>query len=133
MQCELTRVHYRVLLKAGMLESRNTKTQNLVHTYDARISISTVATTATAKASLVLDYFYSKFYSLPKNFWFRPLLRFSMTSRDQKKPVSTIFLRNLEMKSPTAFCLAEVSDSFALIEVLFHRRASIGYTTFPSL
>ena len=38
--------------------------------------------------------------------------------RDQKKPVfTTIFIRNLEIKSPTVFCLAEVSDCSALIEV----------------
>ena len=55
--------------------------------------------------------------------------------RDQKKPVSTIFIRNLEIKSPTVFCLAEVSDCSALIEVLllFTEGHRCGYTTFPSL
>ena len=43
--------------------------------------------------SLVFVYFYSQFYSLPKNFWFRPLLTFSITL--------TISIHNLEIKSPT--------------------------------
>ena len=43
-----------------------------------------------------------QFYSLPKNFWFQHVVvnvQYNI-DRDQKKPVSTIFSRNLETKSP---------------------------------
>ena len=47
-------------------------------------------------------YFYWQFYNLPKNFWFRHAVVNVQCNidRDQKKPVSTIFIRNLEMISP---------------------------------
>ena len=53
--------------------------------------------------------------------------------REQKKPVSTIFIRNLEMKSPAVFCLAEVSlFCFDRSVVTLHRRASVT-PPFPPL
>ena len=46
-------------------------------------------------------YFYRQFYSLPKNFWFRHAVANIQCNTDiDQKPVSTIFIRNLENKSP---------------------------------
>ena len=54
-----------------------------------------------------------------KEFLVSTVVRVSITTTEAKdKPVSTIFIHNLEMKSPIVFCLAEVSDCSALIEVL---------------
>ena len=76
-------------------------------------------------------YFHWQFYSLPKNFWFRPLLTFSI-KHGQKKPVSTIFIRNLETKSSTVFCLAEVSLFCSDRSVVtLHRRASVTPLSTP--
>ena len=76
---------------------------------------------------LVFVYFYSQFYSLLKNFWLAEVVNFQYNiNRAQKKPVSMIFIRNLEIKSRTVFCIAKVS-LFCLDRsvVTLHRRASM--------
>ena len=106
--------------KAGILKPGITKIKH--HTDKGWFTRTTQAqvrwpTTVTAK---VIYHFYSQFYSLPNNFWFRQI------DRDQKKPVSTIFIHNLEIISPTLFCLAEISlSSFDWIVVTLHRRALV--------
>ena len=49
--------------------------------------------------SLVFVYFYSQFYSLPKNFWFR--------QRPREARKHDIYPKFRNMKSLTVFCLAE--------------------------
>ena len=107
-------------LKAGILNPGITKIKHrtdkgwFTRTTQAQVQW---PTTVTAKA---ICHFYSQFYSLPNNFWFLQI------DRDQKKPVSTIFIHNLEMISPTLFCLAEISlSSFDRIVVTLHRRALV--------
>ena len=107
-------------LKAGILKPGITKIKHrtdkgwFTRTTQAQIRW---PTTVTAEA---ICHFYLQFYSLPNNFWFRQI------DRDQKKPVSTIFIHNLEMKSQTVFCLVEVSlFSFDQIVVTLHRRALV--------
>ena len=117
----MTRVQFWVLLNAGMpeIESRNTKTRNNQNKltyrrmFDVRRNHKHPFSTQLLRQkqfSLVFVYFYSQFYSLPNNFLFRPLLRFSITSRDH----------NLEMIHRQYFVLPEVSDCTVvlLIEVL---------------
>ena len=96
-----------LLLKPRFTKIKNRTDKRLVHTYDAnrKHKYGGPQLSRQKQFSLVFVYFYSKFYSLPNDFWFRPLLRFSVTSRDH----------NLEMKSPTIFCLAEVIDSTVLL------------------
>ena len=65
-----------------------------------------------AKAILVWSLFFVCFFSLAilqfaEEFLVSTVVnvRFNI-ERYQKKPVSTVFIRNSEMKSPTVFCLA---------------------------
>ena len=78
----------------------------LVHTYDASISISVVAHTCHGKSNLL---FLFAILQIDEEFLVSAAVNVKYNiDRDQKKPVNTRFIGNLEMKSPTVFCFAEV-------------------------
>ena len=77
--------------------------------------------------SLAFVYFYSQFYILQNNFWLRHVLvnvQYNI-DRDQKKAVSTIFIHNLEMKSPRS-CVRLCACSFLHLAVTREARAKVG-------
>ena len=121
---------------------RNTKTRNhqnkapdrqrLVHMYDE--SRSTVAHNCHGKSNSVWSLFiFIRNFTVCRRISGLAVVKVHF-DRNQKKRVSTIVIRNLEMKSPRLFCLAEVSLlCFDRSVVLNFSQKGIGYTTLSSL